>query len=101
MKSRLIAIVIVAAVCVIVLMMVRNRSRSGPAGQRVNVTAAKRTSAPATSGPVSIPTQRQLATELIRQGVTPERAKLRIVNSFDNGPGPYHFVFQGGKPAAK
>lgn len=32
----------------------------------------------------------------------PERGTYQlIVNSFDNGPGPYHFVFQGGKPAAK
>lgn len=77
MRSRLIVISAVAVLCVVVLMMVRSRSRSGPEGRQAVDTKQPRAATTATPvAPPAVPAQRQLVADILHNGVTPDRAKM-------------------------
>ena len=98
MRSRLIMIVAVVAICVVVLMVVRSRSRSGQAGQPVNGTATQPPATAKSAAPPAVPSQKQLAAEIIHEGVTPDRAKMFF--SMVIGPLPGVSVPPGGRDPA-
>jgi Flp pilus assembly protein CpaB len=76
MRNRLVPAGVLILLAAVAVLVVRNRLRSKSVPPVANPATEQQTLSPVKSGssPSSVPSQKQLAEDLIRLGVTPERA---------------------------